>query len=174
MPSPATILRPLAAASLLLFVVAASVAGYAGQVAATVTATTDGDGVPCGTAFAVSALVEDAGGDPISEQPVAWSFGLGSVGGDAILDETTTSDGSGIATTRVRLACGEVRQVTLVISADDVEGSVVLSTSGDGLPRTDTTPLAATGTSLPGVLLAALAVLIGSGAILHRFATTRR
>lgn len=173
MAHPSSLLRSLAAAALLTLVMAATVAGYAGQVAATITATAVEDSVTCGTPITVSALIQDAADDPIGEQPVTWSLGLGAIAGDAITDTATDTNAQGIASTGIRLACGERRQVTVVISADDVEGSLVLQTDGQGLPRTDTTPLA-DDTALPGVLLAALAVLVGSGAILHRFATERR
>ena len=173
MRSPIALLRPLLGGSLLAIVVAASVSGYAGQVAATITVAASGDVQACGTPLAISALIEDAQDSPISDQPVEWSFGDGAIAGDAIADTTTTTDANGIATAQVTLSCSEPHVVTLLVTADAIQGSVVLSSSGDGLPRTDTAPLAPE-TSLPGVLLAALAVLVGFGAILHRLATERR
>jgi hypothetical protein len=173
MRSSSALLRPLLGGSLLALLLAATVSGYAGQVAATISVSATGDAQACGTPLAISALIEDAQDSPIAEQPVEWSLGNGAITGDAIADTTTTTDANGIATAQVTLSCSEPHVVTLLVTADAIQGSVVLSASGDSLPRTDTATLAPE-TSLPGVLLAALAVVVGFGAILHRLATERR
>jgi hypothetical protein len=150
--------------------VAASVAAYSGQVAGTVEVSGPSGAQPCNTPITVtSTVLETASGDPIEGQPVEWSFVSGNVAGDTILDTTTTTNADGVATTQVRFACSP-HSVTIQAVADDVMGTAVLNTSGDALPRTDTV----SGSSLPGILLAALAVLIGSATILRRFATDRR
>jgi Bacterial Ig-like domain (group 1) len=154
---------------LLATVVAATAIGYAGEVAATVEASGPSGLQACNTPITITALVEDIDGKPIEGQPVTWSFLSGSVSGDTILDTETTTNASGIATTQVQFACSP-RSVTIQALADDATGTMVLALSGEGLPRTDTAPAS----SLPAMALAALAVLIGSGTILRRFAIGRR
>jgi len=148
---------------------AATVAAYSGQVAGTVEVSGPSGPQACNTPITITARIEDLAGDPIEGQPVEWSFESGNVAGDKILDTTTTTNSSGIATTQIQFACSP-RSVTILATADDVSGSVLVATSGEGLPRTDTT----TQSSLPAILLAALAVLIGSRTILRRFASVRR
>ena len=60
--------------------------------------------------------------------------------------------------------------MTVAAVADAVTGTVVVQSSGKGLPRTDTAP----SSSFLAIALAALAVLVGSGAILRRMAMGRR
>ena len=165
-------LAPLGAllGGLLLAVIAAATAtGYSGQVAATVVVSGPSGPQACNTPITITALVEDIDGNPIEGQPVTWSFESGNVAGDTILDTTTTTNANGIATTQVQFACSP-HSVTIMALADDATGTMVLALSGEGLPRTDT----ARGGSLPGMALAALAVLVGSGMILRRFASDRR
>lgn len=154
---------------LLAILATGAVAAYAGQVAGTITASGPSGPQTCETPVTVTALVQELGGAVIEGQPVTWSFESGNVAGDKILDTTTTTNSSGIATTQIQFACSP-HSVTILATADDVSGSVLVATSGEGLPRTDTT----TQSSLPAILLAALAVLIGSGTILRRFASARR
>ena len=154
---------------LLVLTAVATAVGYAGEVTATVEASGPAGLQACNTPITITARTEDISGDPIDGQPVDWSFVSGNVAGDTILDTTTTSNGSGIATTQVQFACS-ARSVTIQALADDVSGTLVIALSGDGLPRTDTAP----GSSLPAMALAAFAVLIGSGTILRRFAADRR
>jgi hypothetical protein len=159
----------LVAGFLLALGIAATAVGYAGQVAATVTVTGPAGLQPCGTPITISARVQELGGALISGQPVTWSFAGGKLSGDRILTATSTTNASGVATTRVQFACSP-HSVTIMALADDASGTVVLGVSGEGLPRTDTVASA----SFPAVALAALAVLIGSGMILRRFALARR
>ena len=154
---------------LLAAVVAATAIGYAGEVAATVEVSGPPGFQACNTPITITALIEDIDGKPIEGQPVTWSFVSGNVSGDTILDTTTTTNASGIATTQVQFACSP-HSVVIGVQADDAFGSMVLGLSGEGLPRTDTAPAS----SFPAMILAALAVLIGSGTILRRFAIGRR
>jgi len=154
---------------LLAILATGAAAAYSGQVAGTITVSGPSGPQACNTPITITALVEEIGGAPIEGQPVEWSFESGDVSGDTILDTTTTTNSSGIATTQVQFACSP-HSVTILATADDVSGTLVLATSGEGLPRTDTTAQS----SLPAILLAALAVLIGSGTILRRFASARR
>lgn len=154
---------------LLAGVLAATAFAYAGQVAATIQVSGPSGPQACNTPITITALIQDIDGKPIEGQPVTWSFLLGNIAGDTILDATTTTNASGIATTRVQFACSP-RSVTIQALADDATGTMVLALSGQGLPRTDT----AGASSLPTMLLAALAVLLGSGMMLRRFASRRR
>lgn len=169
MRSRSTPLWGLLGGLVLAIFAAASVAAYSGQVAGTITASGPSGPQACDTPVTVTAQVQELGGALIEGQPVTWSFESGNVAGDKILDTTTTTNSSGIATTQIQFACSP-HSVTVLATADDVSGSVLVATSGEGLPRTDTT----TQSSLPVILLAALAVLIGSGTILRRFVSARR
>jgi len=163
-PLPAAI-----AALFLILIAAASVSAYSGQVAALVLASGPSGPQPCGTPITVTATVEDIDGNPIEGQPVTWSFLSGNVSGDTILDTSTTTNASGVATTQMKFACTP-HSVRFQAAADAATGTGVLGITGEGLPRTDT----ATDSSFPAIALAALAVLIGSATILRRFATDRR
>lgn len=169
MRSRFTPLRGLAGGLLLSMVVAATVVGYAGQVAGIVGVSAPSGPQPCGTPIAISALVQETGGALIEDQSVDWSFSSGSVTGDSILTATSTTNASGIATTKAQFACSP-HTVVIGAVADEISGTVVVDVSGKALPRTDTAPAS----SFPAMLLAAIAVLIGSGTILRRFATDRR
>lgn len=164
--------KPLGAllgGTILAILAAATVAAYAGQVAGTITASGPSGPQACETPITVTAQVQEVGGALIEGQPVTWSFESGDIAGDEILDTTTTTNSSGVATTQIQFACSP-HSVTILASADDVTGSVLVVTSGEGLPRTDTTAQS----SMPAILLAAVAVLLGSGMILRRFASARR
>ena len=156
--------------TILALAIAATVVGYAGQVAATVQVTGPAGTQSCGTPLTISATIQDAKGALISEQPVSWTFGGGNLSGDKILTATSTTNANGVATTRIELSCSS-HSVTILATADEVQGSVVVHTSGQGLPRTDIAP---SQTPTPAILLAALAVLVGSGLMLRRFAVARR
>ncbi len=158
--------------ALLTLAVAATVFGYAGQVAATVVVTGPSGAQSCGTPLTLTATVRTIEGTLIAGQPVTWSFDSGNLSGDKILDTTTTTNSKGVATTRVQLSCSS-HSVRFLVTADDAQGTVTVRTTGEGLPRTDIAPSSDT-TPLPLVLLAGLAVLVGSGTILRRFATDRR
>lgn len=169
MRSRSTPLFGLLGGMLLAMIAVASVAAYAGQVAATVEVSGPSGAQACGTPITITAVIQDVDGNLIDGQPVAWSFVSGNLSGDKILDTSSTTDADGVATTQVEFACSP-HSVTIGAVADASSGSVVVSTSGEGLPRTDTAPQS----SMPLMLLAALAVLIGSGTILRRFAADRR
>lgn len=153
----------------LAFVVAGMVSAYAGQVAATVEGSGPSGPQACGAPITLTSRVEDIDGNPIEGQPVAWSFVSGNVAGDSILDTSTTTNANGVATTQAQFACSP-HTVTFGVLADDANGTIVVVVSGQGLPRTDTTPESSFGV----MALAALAVLIGFGTILRRFAVDRR
>ena len=154
---------------LLSLAIAATVVGYAGQVAATVVVSGPSGPQACGTPIAVSAVIQELGGDLIDGQSVAWSWVSGNVTGDTIITATSTTNTIGVASTSVQFACSP-HGVVLGAMADGVTGTATIAVSGEGLPRTDTAPTPAS----VGMLLAALAVLVGSGMILRRFALARR
>jgi hypothetical protein len=154
--------------SLLALVAVVTVFGYAGQVAATVEVSFAGGPQACGTPLTVSATIQDVDGALIEGQPVTWSFASGSVSGDRILTATSTTNANGVASTKVQFACSP-HTVTVQALADAATGTVVITTTGQGLPRTDTAP-----SSSPAMLLAALAVVVGMGMVLRRFAADRR
>jgi hypothetical protein len=154
---------------LLALVAVGTVAGYAGQVVATVEVSAPTGPQLCGTSIAVSAFLQTTDGAVIDGRLVTWSFVSGNVTGDTIAQATSTTNASGIATSHVTLACSP-HGVVLGAVSDEVSGTVTITTSGQGLPRTDTVPAS----SFPMIALAALAVLIGTGTILRRFATARR
>jgi hypothetical protein len=165
-------LRTIAAifgGSALALIATVSVLGYAGQVAATVSVSAPSGPQTCGLPLTISATIQETGGALISGQPVAWSFSAGAIAGDKILTANSTTNASGVASTQIQLACS-AHSVTVAAVADDVTGTVVVQSSGKGLPRTDTAPT----TSFLAIALAALAVLVGSGAILRRMALGRR
>lgn len=169
MRSRLTTVAALLGGALLALITTASAFGYAGQVAATVEVSAPSGPQACGTPITVTAVVQDVSGALIEGQPVTWSFVSGNLSGDTILTVTSTTNASGVATTRVQFACSP-HSVTIGALADDANGTVVVATSGKGLPRTDVAP----STSFLTIALAALAVLIGSGTILRRMALGRR
>jgi hypothetical protein len=165
-------LRTIAAilgGSVLALVATVSVLGYAGQVAATVQMSAPSGPQTCGLPLTISATVAQTGGGLISGQPVAWSFSSGNITGDQILTASSTTNANGVATTQIQLAC-TAHSVTVAAVADSITGTVVVQSSGKSLPRTDTAPTS----SFLAIVLAALAVLVGSGAILRRMALGRR
>jgi len=167
-------LRPLSAflgGSLLALIAVASVAAYAGQVAGVVQLNGPTGTVDCDENLNVTATILETGtGDPIEGQPVTFSFVSGNVAGDVIVDPSVTTDVNGEATTQLDLALVGARVVTIQAMADDVAGTLTITCSAAGLPRTATLPE----TSMVGMVAAAIAVLLGSGLILRRFATERR
>jgi hypothetical protein len=154
---------------MLALALAATVAAYAGQVAATVEVTGPSGPQACGTPITVSALVQETGGALIEGQSVDWSFESGNVTGDSIIRATSTTNASGIASTTVQFACSP-HSVVLNAVADETTGTATIAVSGEGLPRTDTAPAS----SSLGIALAALAVLVGSGMMLRRLALGNR
>lgn len=154
---------------LLALIAATTVVGYAGQVVGTVAVSAPTGPQACGTSITVTALLETTGGAVIDGRLVTWSFVSGNVSGDSILQATSTTNASGIATTHVQLACSPHGAVLGAVS-DTISGTVTITTSGTSLPRTDTAPAS----SFPTIVLAALAVLFGTGIMLRRFATARR
>jgi hypothetical protein len=154
---------------ILALLITGIVLGYSGEIAASVEMSAPSGPQPCGTPITITALIQDIDGKPIEGQPVTWSFESGNVAGDTILDTTTTTNANGIATTQVQFACVP-HTVTFGAVADLASGSVAVVVSGQGLPRTDTAPES----SFAVMALAALAVAIGFGTILRRFAADRR
>jgi hypothetical protein len=171
-------LSTLLGGMLLALFMAGTVAAYSGETAKTVEVSAPSGSLACDTPLTFTARVVDKDGKAIDEQPVGWSFDPdpGSVTGDTILDTATTTNAGGIATTQVRFACTP-HDVKIVAAADLATGTVAVTVSGvglpgtgQGLPRTDTTPAS----SFPTMALSGLAVLIGSLTILRRFAADRR
>jgi hypothetical protein len=156
---------------MLALVLAASVAAYAGQVAATVQVSGPSGPQACGTPITVTALVQETGGALVTGDPVAWSFVSGNVTGDRILSTPTNTNASGIASTTVQFACSP-HSVVLGAMMGAASGTVAIAVSGKGLPRTDT--LGGGTTSSLTMVLAGIAVLLGSAMILRRFAAARR
>jgi nitrous oxidase accessory protein NosD len=154
---------------LLTAVGVAAVAAYSGEVAGTVQVSAPSGLQACNTPITITANIEDIDGKPIEGQPVTWSFISGNVAGDTILDTSSTTNASGVATTQAQFAC-TAHSVTIGAVADAVSGTAVVALSGDGLPGTDTAPPS----SFVAIALAALAVLIGSATILRRVAADRR
>lgn len=166
-----TSLAGLISGGLLALILTATVAAYAGQVAATVEVSAPSGAQTCGVPITLTAVIQDIDGKPIEGQLVTWSFQSGNITGDQILRTTSTTNASGIATTRIQLAC-TAHSVTVQATADEASGTVLAISSGKGLPRTDTLD-GGTSTTL-AVVLAGFAVLLGSGMIVRRFAVTRR
>jgi hypothetical protein len=154
---------------LLTFAVAITALGYAGQVAATVTVSAPSGSQPCGTPITVTAVFQATGGALISAEPVTWSFGSGNVSGDTILITNSTTNTNGVATTSVQFACSP-HGVVLDATGGGMTGTVAITVTGQALPRTDIAP----STSIFAIVLAALAVLIGSGMMLRRISLGRR
>jgi hypothetical protein len=128
-----------AAALLLLSVAAPAAFGYAGQVANQVTVAGPAGILVCNTALTVTATVLDAGGIPVDNREVVWSFGAGQVTGDQIITVSTMTNALGVATTTVKLAC-VVGNRTIVATAAPAAGQIVLGITATGLPPTSTDP----------------------------------
>lgn len=158
----------------LALAMAASVFAYAGQVAGAVSVSGPSGTLSCGVPITLSATVVDASSHPISGQPVAWAITSSPSSGDKVNATPTTTDANGVATTTVTLACVPGSR-TVTATADAITGSVVLSLTAAGLPRTSTVPDGSPAGSLPiGTLLALLAVLGGGGIIFRRIAFSPR
>lgn len=128
------------AAALLLLSVAASAAfAYLGQVPNQITVAGPAGTLVCNTALTLEATVLDAGGNPVDNQAVVWSFGAGQVTGDQIVTSSTITNASGVATTTVKLAC-VVGNRTIVATDAPASGQIVLGITATGLPPTSTDP----------------------------------
>ncbi len=157
----------VAAASLLLLAVAAPAAfAYSGQIARTLTMNGPSGNVTCNSDVPVSTTVLDASGNAVGNQSVAWAFDAGDRDGDTVTTAATTTDGSGVASTSVRLAC-VAGQRTLFAHAGDAVGSLVLGVQAAGLPRTDTQS-EPNWTLIASVLVAFLGFALASRRILVR------
>lgn len=153
----------------LALVMAATVFAYAGEVAGAVSVAPPSGTLACGTPLTVSATVLDAASSPIDGQPVDWTF-TSSVTGDTINTTPTTTNASGVATTTVTLAC-VVGDRIVTATADAISANAVLGITSAGLPRTSTVPDGSPFGNLPiATLFALLAMLVGGGIILRRFA----
>lgn len=153
----------------LALVMAATVFGYAGEVAGAVSVAPPSGVLTCGVPLTVSATVLDASSNPIADQPVDWTF-TSSVTGDVINATPTTTNASGVATTTVTLACVAGNR-TVTATADAITANAVLGITSAGLPRTSTVQDGSPFGTLPmATLFALLAVLVGGGIILRRLA----
>ncbi len=157
-----------------MLIMAASVFAYAGEVAGAVSVAPPTGTLKCGVPLTVSATVVDAASKLISGQPVAWTFTAPLVAGDKINTTPTTTNASGVATTTVTLACVTGNR-TVTAQADAIFASAVLGITAAGLPNTSTGFEVPSIGSLPiGMLLALLAMFVGSGIIVRRFAFSPR
>ena len=152
----------------------ATVFAYAGEVAGAVSVGGPTGTLACGTPITVTATVLDASSDPIDGQPVDWTFTSSPSSADTINSTPTTTDANGVATTTVTLAC-VVGNRTVTATADGISAGAVLGITSGGLPRTSTAPGGSPVGNLPiGTILALLAVLVGGGIIVRRFAFSPR
>ena len=131
------LLAGCSAALLLLAVAATAAFGYQGQVAFQVTVAGPGGTLHCDTNIIVTATILDAGGIPVDNRDVVWTFGAGKVAGDQILTTPTMTNASGVASTTVKLACVAGNR-TIVATADPAAAQTVLAISAGGLPPTGT------------------------------------
>ncbi len=155
-----------------LSMAAATVFGYTGQVAGSVSIAGQDPG--CGDTVAVTATFVDAAGTPVTGQSVAWSFVTSPSPSDSIDETPTMTDSQGVTTTTVTLApVGGTREIRA--TAGDVSASAILNPSCGGLPNTSTIPaeMPGGGGPLPAILLFIVALSVG-GLTLRRIGSTRR
>jgi len=149
------------AAATLALITSATALGYAGQTAAAITIAGPAGAVACGTDVTVTATITDSTGAPVTDQAVVWSFTSSPSAADRILDKTTTTDSSGVATTTVVLACvAGSRHLGAVAGA--VSASAVLGVTAAGLPNTSTVPTQVPSQGIP--IIATLLILLGMSA----------
>lgn len=127
------------AALLLLSVAAPAVMGYAGQVTNQIIVGGPNGTLACNTALTVTAILLDAGGNPVDGRAVVWSIGAGKVTGDQVVTVSTLTNATGVASTTVKLAC-VVGNRTIIATSDPSTGQVVLGITAIGLPPTSTAP----------------------------------
>lgn len=166
------------AATLLALSLAATAAGYEGQVPGSITV------VACGPGGTVTATVLDATGQPIDGQSVAWSLIVKVSPQDTLGQTPTTTNVHGVATTVVTLAPIDGNR-TIRAVAGDIAGQAVFScVSGEvegvsgGLPATDAlsaqVPMQPAGPGAAFLLILAAAFVTGTGLTLRRLATAHR
>jgi hypothetical protein len=170
MLSPTRLFRALLASALLLSLAGAGLAtAYDGEDAASVTVSGPTGTIRCNVWYTIRATVRDITGKAIFNHVVHWNIVLKLSSKDAISPTSSRTNGSGVATTRVKLACvAGPRSVRA--RADAVSASFVLPLTSAGLPRTSTTDLTGSDSTPPWVL-ALLALVVTSSAA---FATRRR
>ncbi len=162
-------------AVLLALGVAATAAGYTGQVAGSITIAVKGSSA-CGEPTTVTATVLDAAGKPFAAESVAWALVTTLSPQDKVNKTPTTTNSHGVATTTVTLACVNGPR-PLQATAGEVSAQAVLTVTVSGLPNTSTLP--AGGPSIPAgssvaIFLVALAFVVGAGVTLRRLASTTR
>jgi hypothetical protein len=114
-----------AAAALLLLSVAVPAAfAYQGQVTHQVTVSGPG-AIVCNTTLTVTATIIDSTGKVVVNQPVVWKFGAGQSAGDQIMTTSTKTNGAGVTTTTVNLAC-TLGNRTVVATDAPASGQTVL------------------------------------------------
>ena len=158
----------------LALMMAATAAGYTGQVEGSVSVGASGT-VTCIAPFTITVTILDAKGAPISGDSVVWSFVSAPSQSDKIGHSPTVTNSHGVATTTVRLApVSGTRRIRA--TAGDLSASAVLSPLCAGLPRTSTLPTKTAPGQEPSLLavLLALAFATGGGLILRRLVSTRR
>ena len=148
-------------ATLMVLSLGASAAfGYAGQVAQQITVAGPGGTLACNTVLTVTATVLTVGGVPVTGDPVVWTFGSGQLAGDQIITSPTNTNGSGVATTTVRLVCIAGAR-TIVATLAPASGQTVLNILPGGLPptsTTETTPLWAYALAVLGLCVAGFVI----------------
>ena len=162
------------AGTALALAMTATVFAYAGEVAGAITVGGPSGTVKCGVPLTITATVVDASSKPIEGQPVDWSFTSSPSSADVINSTPTTTNASGVATTTVTLA-NVAGNRTVTATADGISANAVLITACGGLPGTSMTSAGSLADTLPiATILALLAVLVGGGIIIRRFAFSRR
>ena len=171
MLSPSRLLRALLASALLLSLAGVSVASaYEDEVVAQITVTGPSGTIKCNTQLIVHATLRDVEGKLIADHRVFWSIVLKLATGDRILPASSLTNGSGVASATVRLACFAGPR-TVRAGADAAVGTLVLRLTNAGLPRTSTAMDPAASETTPVWLLVLAAVAVTGDAA---FATRRR
>jgi hypothetical protein len=156
-------------AALLTLLLAATVSGYTGQVASSITIAVHGSSA-CGHPIRLTATVLDGDGKPIARQSVDWTLVLTLSSNDKVNKTPTTTNSKGVASTTVTLAClNGSREVRA--TAGSVSGQAVLNVAIRSLPNTGTLP--EDRRVFPGILPASLLIVAGV-LTLRRFTSTRR
>lgn len=161
------------AGTALALAMTATAFGYAGQVLGTVSVVGPSGVLKCGVQLTVSATLLDVNGAPFTGEPVTWAITSSPTSADHVNPGPSTTNSSGVATTKVTLACVAGNR-TVTATSDGISAGAVLGVTSAGLPRTSTLP-SGDPAGLPiGTILALLAVLAGSGIILRRVAFSPR
>jgi Big-like domain-containing protein len=165
---------------------------YNGTAAETVTVTGPGPTVVCAQAMTFSATVLDDEDQPVSGASVDWSVTANPAHAepDVINANPTVTNASGVATTTITFSCNPGRRTVTATVGEEASGELsltVLPAAGGGvggavggpgpigLPNTSTAA-SDNSSGLPaiGPALAFVALLVGAGLIVRRFALLPR